>query len=754
MLGELFKRLGILGFIAVLVINVSPGLAVAKEKPEDRQHSFRRIATFPVCFNTDVNQETVAEIVTSTKDGRLLVYTDSVREVIGFIDISNPSKPKPGGVVEVGGEPTSAAVLDRYLRKFALAVVNTSKDFVDTSGKLVVIDIKTRNIVRSIELGGQPDSIAVSPDGTFAAIAIENERDEDLEDGSPPQSPSGFVVIVDLDGPPAFWKTRTVDLVGIPDLFPDDPEPEFVDINDKNIAAVTLQENNHIVLIDLKKGEVIEDWPAGSVDLQKIDTEENGLIELNGLKADIVREPDGVAWTGCNVLATADEGDLDGGSRGFTLFNTEGKVLFNSGNSVEHLVTRVGHYPEGRSENKGNEPEGIEFGKYGKDGMLFVCSERSSVVLVYKLDNRRFKPEFFQLLPGGVEPEGLLAIPQRNLLVTASEADARGDGVRSVITIYRLEGGKPTYPTVFSSNRDDGLPIPWGALSALAADPDDRDIAYTAYDSFYKESRIFRLDVSRHPAIITDEIVLKADGVTVNLDIEGLAVSKDGGFWVVSEGDGSVNFLNLLIKVAADGVIEETIELPDSVNVLQTRFGFEGVAEDSDFVYVAFQREWVDDPKGLVRIGRYDTNVKDWVFYYYPLDQPTSPNGGWVGLSEIVALGKGDFAVIERDNQAGTDARIKKIYRVSVNGITPVSQGEVFPVLEKKFVRNLISDLTADNGPVLEKVEGLTVLPNGDTLIVTDNDGVDGSSGETQLINLGKIFRKSWRQWDADGDDD
>jgi hypothetical protein len=254
----------------------------AKSKGSHGQRFFRRIATFPVFLNTDVDSETVAEIVAATRDGKLLVYTDSETENIGFVDIRNPYKPMPDGVVAVDGEPTSVAVLDRYYRKFALAAVDTSEDFVNTSGLLQVINIRTRKIVRTIELGGQPDSIAVSPDGRYAAIAIENERDEDLGDGRPPQPPPGFVVIVDLWGPPKFWRTRTVDLVGIPDLFPEDPEPEFIDINGKNIAAVTLQENNHNVLIDLRKGKVIRDWPLGGVNLKHIDIEENDLIELKG----------------------------------------------------------------------------------------------------------------------------------------------------------------------------------------------------------------------------------------------------------------------------------------------------------------------------------------------------------------------------------------------------------------------------------------------------------------------------------------
>jgi len=710
------------------------------------------MATFPVFLNTDVNQETVAEIVAATKDGRLLIYTDSETQHIGFVNIDDPSHPQPDGVVSVDGEPTSVGVAGNY----ALAAVNTSVDFVTPSGILQVIDMKTRTIVRTINLHGQPDSVTVSPSGKYAAIAIENERDEDLGNGRPPQLPPGFVVIVDLNGKPSNWMTRTVDLVGVPDLFPTDPEPEFIDINEKDIAVVTLQENNHIVLIDLKTGDVVRHWSAGTEDLRNIDVLENDLIQLDGTLIDVPREPDAVAWISNRKLATADEGDLDGGSRGFTIFDTDGTIRFRAGNTVEHLVAQIGHYPEGRSENKGNEPEGIAFGKYGKNKFLFVGSERSSVILVYRITNG--KPRFVQALPAGLGPEGLLAIPQRDLFVVASEVDSRNDKVRSSITIYKLKGGRPTYPSIVSRNRPDGTPIPWGALSALAADPEreSHKRIYTAHDSFYQQSRIFEMRVrAKRSAVITKEIVLHdTQGKTVNVDIEGLAVrSRDKGFWVASEGAGSVDdsnrpvsSLNRLFKVSQDGTIEETVELPASVNALQRRFGFEGVAvvrnsyTDHEFLYVAFQREWVGDPNHHVRIGRYDTATGEWAFFYYPLDLPTSPNGGWVGLSEIVALEHDQFAVIERDNQGGPDVRIKKIYEFSINGMNPKPQGKPFPILSKTLVRDIVPDLMKSNGAVLEKVEGLTVLRNGTALIVTDNDGVDDASGETQLINLGKIF--------------
>jgi hypothetical protein len=169
-------------------------------------------------------------------------------------------------------------------------------------------------------------------------------------------------------------------------------------------------------------------------------------------------------------FATADEGDLKGGSRGFTIFNsTDLKVVYSSGNELEHLVARIGHYNEDRSGNKGNEPEGLAFGTYNNDtDLLFVLSERSNVSFVYNVSDPT-APKLTQILPTGVGPEGAKAIPSRNLLVVAAEVDNRADKVRAGITIYEYkELSVPPYPTVVSVNRTDGTPIPFAALSGLA----------------------------------------------------------------------------------------------------------------------------------------------------------------------------------------------------------------------------------------------------------------------------------------------
>ncbi|MDT8398366.1 MAG: esterase-like activity of phytase family protein [Pseudomonadales bacterium] len=725
---------------------------------------FNRISTFPVYLNSDIENETVAEIVDASKDGNTLVYTDSVSGKIGFVDITQPGDPKALGTIDLGGEPTSVAVAGDY----ALVAVNTSPSFIVPSGTLYAVDIAQQTVVASFELGGQPDSVAVSPDGQFAAVIIENERDEDLGDGEPSQAPSGFLTIVDLDGAPAQWSLREVSLDGIADVFPNDAEPEYVDINQNNVAVLTLQENNHIVLIDLPSGSVIQNFSAGTVDLTQIDTKEEdpASIKLNDTLLQIPREPDGVAWLNDEVFAIANEGDLQGGSRGFSVFDSSGNLLYDAGNSLEHESVRVGHYPDDRSGNKGNEPENIDYGLFDGDEYMFVASERASLLFVYNLTQNRM-----QTLPAGVAPEGVKAIPGRNLVVVASEADARADLIRSSLSIYQLQSGGQRYPVVESVDRFDGTPIPWGALSGLAADREIPNTVYAVPDSFYQKSRIFTLGISDTPAIIFKETVLKDSGGlladvagnqvnsdgTVNLDLEGIASAADGGFWLVSEGAGTVGDAsrpvtsnNLLIHALRSGIIDQVVSLSEATNGRQLRFGFEGVAavgpENEEKLFVAFQREWNDDPDKRVRIGRYDTVTGEWRYFYYPLDDAASPNGGWVGLSEITAINEQEFAVVERDNQGNADARIKRVYRFSIDGLTPLvdpANGVVptFPLLEKTLVRDLMPDLQALGGVVLEKIEGMTVTSEGNVLIVNDNDGVSDSNGETQLLRFQGLFQ-------------
>lgn len=713
----------------------------ASAAPAHADMMFNRVATFAVADNlpkdADPKTATSSEIISASDDGNTLVYSDSPYGGIGFIDIADPKAPKAGGSIRTDGEPTSVVVGGAK----ALVAVNTSKSKANPSGQLRVVDIASKAIEASCDLGGQPDSVAVSKDKAWLAIAIENERDEELNDGALPQMPAGNVKILALkDGVPDCAAMRTVDMTGLAEVAPEDPEPEFVSFNEAGEIAVTLQENNHIAIVDAASGKVTAHFSAGSVALENVDTRKDGALSFTG-KADAApREPDAVKWLDNDRLAVANEGDWKGGTRGFTVFSKKGEVLYESGPSFEYEAARAGHYPDKRNK-KGIEPEGLEFAAFGDDKLLFVAAERASVVGVYKTGDA--DPQFLQLLPSGIGPEGLVAIPGRNLLVTANETDLGEDGLaRSHVMIYERSEAPAAYPTVASTNDEAGLPIGWGALSGLAADPAKPGTLYAVSDSFYRNApAIFTVDAGKTPALITARTIVTRDGAPAQkLDLEGITGDGDGGFWLANEGDAAKLVPNALLHVDGKGAIKEEIGLPAELLAGQTRFGLEGVTAigegDDRTLVMAVQREWKDDPKGEVKLLAYKPETKEWSAVRYPLDKP---EGGWMGLSEITAH-DGKLYIIERDNQIGNLARTKKLYAVSLDAFKPAPLGGDLPVAEKALVRDLLPDLrAATNGYVVDKVEGFTIDPEGNAFVVTDNDGVDDSSGETLFLRLGNI---------------
>ncbi|PWJ47285.1 40-residue YVTN family beta-propeller repeat-containing protein [Quadrisphaera granulorum] len=434
------RRLAFIGAVVLAAgLPAAPALA-SPPKPSKTPGAptFTQVARFDVVGD-------VAEILAATKDGRTVLHTDSGGEQVGFVDISDPATPKASGAVAVGGEPTSVATTDRY----ALAAVSGPDD-------VAVIDLASRAVIARVPLSGQPDSIAVSPDGRYAAVAVENERDEDVDDGAMPQDPPGYLAVIDLKGAPTRWKAQQVDLRGLPGLrFPTDPEPEYVTINDRGVAAVTLQENNAVVLVDLKRAKVTGSFSAGAV-TQAADLTDDKKVSFTEQLKDARREPDGISWTPQGRLITADEGDYDVdltkgqyvGGRGWTLFDTRGGVVHTPGSSFEEAIAAAGLYPDGRSDNRGVEAEGTAVGVYARGAdtdknaatrhhhghgkghgvpLAFIGAERADAVVVYDISDER-KPRLLQVLQTGDAPEGLLALPQRGLFLASGE----GDGTISV----------------------------------------------------------------------------------------------------------------------------------------------------------------------------------------------------------------------------------------------------------------------------------------------------------------------------------
>jgi alkaline phosphatase len=408
-----------LDLIRLLALPVAVGGALVGADVSALSSALASTPEFTQVGQYGVGEDSAAEIIAS--DGQVLAYTNSDKGTIDFVSIADPSNPSAIIIVDVGGEPTSVAIRDGY----AIAAVNTSSSFTNPSGKVVVIDMWDYKVVKEIPLAGQPDAVSTSPNGKFAAIAIENERDEDLNDGLIPQYPAGNVAIVNLKG-----EVTYADVRGLAGIAPSDPEPEFVDINDKGEIVVTLQENNHMVVLD-SRGNVLSDFTAGTVDLYDIDDTKDGYYMPVGSRQGVRREPDAVAWIDDNHFVTANEGDYKlkrrgehkrGGSRGFTIFHKDGAIVYDSGNTFENTLAEAGYWNDKRAEKKGVEPESVAVGTYNGKRMLFVGAERANAVGVYDISNLS-SPVMTQILPTGKAPEGLLTLEEEGLFITSNEKD-------------------------------------------------------------------------------------------------------------------------------------------------------------------------------------------------------------------------------------------------------------------------------------------------------------------------------------------
>ncbi len=734
--------------------------------------AFTRTATYPVYLNvpagTDPASATVAEISTITEDGTV-VYTDALGKRIGFVDVSDPAAPQGTGTVSLADlghaddQPTSVASYGDFI---LVVIDETGGDFVAPKGRLDVLRASDRSLVRSIDLGGQPDSIAISGDGAYAAIAMENQRDEEFtpaggKKGDLPQLPGGFVQVLDLGPDPASWTTTPVaflaeDGTPLPLVAasgidtPQDPEPEYVTIDAQNRLAVTLQENNGIAVIDLATKTLTSVFSAGSVALSGIDKVKDGRIDLTGSLPATPREPDSIAWVGDGLVATANEGDWKGGTRGWTVFDTStGQPVWDAGNSFANIAVQYGLHNEDRAAKKGAEPEGLAFAEFGGTPYAFVASERSNFIAVYDMTDPT-APEFEQILFTTNGPEGILPVPERNLLVVSSETDDASVGVRASVNLYAFAPGSSasSQPSIVSDVVG-GSPIGWSALGALSGHPTDASVLYAASDAVVSPATIYTVDVSTTPARIRSALTVTEAGAPVALDVEGISAAADGGFWLAVEGANGAG--NVIVHADASGAVLARYPLPAEVAAHVGKWGFEGVtvtgSGDDLRVWSVIQRPLWTDPANLsagtvdgadvTRIGRLDPATSTWEWFGYRLES-TSVAGDWMGLSEITAIDDDTFALVERDKLNGPAAAIKRVTRVDIpSDARAVPFGQPVTVLDKSTAIDVLPQLRATGGWTQEKLEGFGVAADGRLYGVTDNDGLKDATGETVFLRLG-----------------
>lgn len=137
---------------------------------------------------------------------------------------------------------------------------------------------------------------------------------------------------------------------------------------------------------------------------------------------------------------TTSVGDADGdgkfeklygiGARSFTVWDGTSGAMVMDYNSLEKdfIAAAPNLYDDGRSDNKGVEPEGVTIGTINEKTLVFVGMERVDAVMVYELTGPT-SFSFVQVLETGDAPEGLLFISAEEspngkpLLIVSSEDD-------------------------------------------------------------------------------------------------------------------------------------------------------------------------------------------------------------------------------------------------------------------------------------------------------------------------------------------
>jgi len=250
-------------------------------------------------------------------------------------------------------------------------------------------------------------------------------------------------------------------------------------------------------------------------------------------------------------------------------------------------------------------------------------------------------------------------------------------------------------------------------------------------------------------------------------DFEALVVAEDGTLWLADEYQPALYHFDaegVLIdrfvpKGAATGpgrTSSTTATLPGELADRHPNRGFEALAIDGAILYAFMQgpldmrsNDGTDAPKAhLIRIVALDIETGETVAQY--LYEPESEDAGLIG--DAIALGNGEFLVLERDEGSGPNAH-KLIFHVSLASATNLAELRVprdidaFSAEELAEIgitpvrKQLHADLSANGYHSHAKPEGLAMVNANTLAIINDNDfGITGAlnmaTGELEIDNV------------------
>jgi DNA-binding beta-propeller fold protein YncE len=342
-----------------------------------------------------------------------------------------------------------------------------------------------------VTVGSLPDMLTFTADGKRLLVANEATPNAVADTPYSVPDPAGSVSIIDVGHRTVVATARleSVPMVGdnirLPASTGMDFEPEYIAISDYGQRAyVTLQEGNAIGVLDLARNAFTQIIGLGAKDFSQpgneIDPKDNNSVSFVTVAAKGLYMPDSIAsytFLGLPFLVMANEGDyrednvdrvaantlgavapLDrlrvskpdsspanlyaAGARSFSIRGPNGTLVYDSGSILDREANARGIYDDGRSRDKGVEPEGVALLELGWRTYAFIGLERTTqaAVAVFDITNP-WDVRFLDMIvtPGDLAPEGLATFYRDGDYYVVISNETVGAGApTSNTTLYRL----------------------------------------------------------------------------------------------------------------------------------------------------------------------------------------------------------------------------------------------------------------------------------------------------------------------------
>ncbi len=420
---------------------------------------------------------------------------------------------------------------------------------------------------------------------------------------------------------------------------------------------------------------------------------------------------------------TDNDGDIDEilsyGGRSFTILDSAGAIIFDSGDMIENIVASqfFANFDDGRSDNKGPEPEGVTIAVIGGRTYAFVGLERSHMVLAFDVTNPlavTFSGGFRKTADRN--PEGLVVVSAEDsptgkpLLLVANE-------VSNTLTIHEI------------TNDPFATWLGYNGYTSTGIDTDtDGDGLTDRVEFFFNQNPNSASDFGNLPLLVPNGGALELDFAINNLSgLPGnLEVSNDLASWT-----------NALLGV--DYTVASSVATGDETAFT---YALPGTGPSAPGVSPTYPASNNSDPagaslggvrivnEGLVGVGRLSGN---------DIDQFGETQGAASGLFitdwrlEAGQL-KGTFNVLpDRGYNSGTTFSnyAARLHRVTFDftpyyGAVPVAQGQIAPT----YVSS--TRFTYQDGATMKFTTGLDVAATGSLFgqsvgVVTAANGLGGA---------------------------